>query len=92
MTTTDPQPARVNSHHGLWLALILNEQETLATLLERHEVDETWIVEVGGLQVPHLMWSRTRVKHGQIIECRRAAPDEQRCENCARKQDRKSVV
>ena len=23
MTTTDPQPARVNSHHGLWLALIL---------------------------------------------------------------------
>ncbi len=53
------------------LALIMGEHETLATLLQRHDVDASWIVEVGGLQVPHLMWSRTRVKHGQIIECRR---------------------
>ena len=66
-------PHPLTTHGQTSLALILNEQETLATLLERHEVDETWIVEVGGLQVPHLMWSRTRVKHGQIIECRRAA-------------------
>lgn len=53
------------------LAVLQRDGETLASLLERHQVDAGWVVEVGGLEVPHMMWGRVRVHHGQVIECRR---------------------
>lgn len=55
--------------------LVLDPAETLAVLLARHEVvaGEGWEVHIGGAQVPELMWGRTRVRHGQVIEARRRA-------------------
>jgi hypothetical protein len=56
-------------------ALLLEDGEYLSAILDRQGVDAGWIVELGGLQVPALMWGRTRVKHGVVIECRRAVHD-----------------
>lgn len=50
--------------------------ETLASFLTRHEVDLSqgdWVVTISGAQVPRMMWTRTRPRHGQLIECRRVA-------------------
>lgn len=44
--------------------------DNLAGILARHGIDSAWYVEINGLQVPALMWSRTTVKDGAIIECR----------------------
>ncbi len=52
------------------LAVLQEDGETLLSLLQRHNVDSTWVVEVGGLQVPAILWGRVRVHHGQVIECR----------------------
>lgn len=52
------------------VAVLMQDGETLLAVLQRHNVDSAWVVEVGGLQVPALMWSRTRVHHAQVIECR----------------------
>ena len=57
------------------VALMLEDGEYLSAILERQGVDAGWIVELGGLQVPALMWGKTRVKHGVVIECRRAVHD-----------------
>lgn len=54
------------------VAVLMEDGETLLAVLQRHGVTDTWIVEVGGLQVPALMWGRTRVHHAQVIECRQA--------------------
>lgn len=54
------------------VAVLMEDGETLLAVLQRHGVTDSWIVEVGGLQVPALMWSRTRVHHAQVIECRQA--------------------
>lgn len=54
----------------------LRPGETLAAFLARHEVDLArgdWVVTIGGAHVPAMMWSRTRPRHGQLIECRRVA-------------------
>lgn len=54
----------------------LRPGETLAEFLGRHGVDlgaGDWVVTIGGAQVPRLMWTRTRPRHGQLIECRRVA-------------------
>jgi len=52
------------------VAVLMRDGETLLQVLERHGVTDTWVVEVGGLKVPALMWGRVRVHHGQVIECR----------------------
>jgi hypothetical protein len=57
------------------IALMLEDGEYLSAILERQGVDAGWIVELGGLQAPALMWGKTRVKHGVVIECRRAVHD-----------------
>lgn len=54
------------------VAVLMEDGETLLAVLQRHGVTDAWIVEVGGLQVPALMWGRTRVHHAQVIECRPA--------------------
>lgn len=58
------------------VAVLMEDGETLLAVLQRHGVTDTWIVEVGGLQVPALMWGRTRVHHAQVIECRPAVQKE----------------
>lgn len=58
------------------VAVLMQDGETLLAVLQRHSVTDGWIVEVGGLQVPALMWGRTRVHHGQVIECRQAVQKE----------------
>lgn len=58
------------------VAVLMQDGETLLAVLQRHGVTDTWIVEVGGLQVPALMWGRTRVHHAQVIECRPAVQEE----------------
>ncbi len=58
------------------VAVLMEDGETLLAVLQRHGVTDTWIVEVGGLQVPALMWGRTRVHHAQVIECRQAVQKE----------------
>ena len=48
--------------------------ETLACVLARAGVDAAapgWVVSIGGLEVPCLLWARTRPRHGMLIECRR---------------------
>ena len=54
------------------VAVLMQDGETLLAVLQRHGVNDTWTVEVGGLQVPAIMWGRTRVHHAQVIECRQA--------------------
>lgn len=49
--------------------------DNLAGILARHGIDSAWHVEINGLQVPALMWSRTTVKDGAIIECRPVVHD-----------------
>ena len=58
------------------VAVLMQDGETLLSVLQRHGVNDTWVVEVGGLQVPAIMWGRTRVHHAQVIECRQAAQKE----------------
>ena len=58
------------------VAVLMQDGETLLAVLQRHGVTDTWIVEVGGLRVPALMWGRTRVHHAQVIECRPAVQKE----------------
>ncbi len=83
--TTAPtvQPTRlVRTPHPLTtqgqtsVAVLQQDGETLLSLLQRHNVDSTWVVEVGGLQVPAILWGRVRVHHGQVIECRAAVQKE----------------
>lgn len=49
--------------------------DNLAGILASHGIDSAWYVEINGLQVPALMWSRTTVKDGAIIECRPVVHD-----------------
>jgi hypothetical protein len=77
MDLTAVQPTRlVRTPHPLTtqgqtsVAVLQQDGETLLALLQRHDVDSTWVVEVGGLQVPAILWGRVRVHHGQVIECR----------------------
>ncbi len=77
MEVIDVKPTRlVRTPHPLTtqgqtsVAVLQQDGETLLALLQRHDVDSTWVVEVGGLQVPAIMWGRVRVHHGQVIECR----------------------
>lgn len=58
------------------VAVLMQDGETLLAVLQRHGVTDSWIVEVGGLQVPALMWGRTRVHHAQVIECRQAVQED----------------
>lgn len=58
------------------VAVLMEDGETLLAVLQRHGVTDAWIVEVGGLRVPALMWGRTRVHHAQVIECRQAVQKE----------------
>lgn len=53
------------------VAVFMAEGESLASVLYSAGVDADWVVELDGLRVPALMWQRTRVKHGVVIECRR---------------------
>ena len=53
------------------VAVVMEGGESLLCVLERHGIDGDWVVELNGLQVPMMMWERTRVKHGVVIECRR---------------------
>lgn len=50
---------------------LLWANETLLEVVKPHGVNGGWIVCVGGVEVPAHYWSRVRVKHGQVIECRR---------------------
>ena len=50
---------------------LLWDNETLLEVIEPHGVNAGWVVCVGGVEVPAHYWSRVRVKHGQVIECRR---------------------
>lgn len=50
--------------------------ETLACVLARAGVTADapgWVVSIGGLEVPAILWARTRPRHGMTIECRRLA-------------------
>ncbi|MGI9218599.1 MAG: TipJ family phage tail tip protein, partial [Hydrogenophaga sp.] len=56
--------------------VMLARGDTLASLLARHGVraDEAgWQVRVGGMEVPALLWARTRAKPGMLIEAHRVA-------------------
>ena len=65
-------PHPLTTQGQLSVALVMHPGETLADLLARHDIDAAWVVEVGGIEVPHLLWGRMRVKHGQVIEARPA--------------------
>ncbi len=65
-------PHPLTLHGQTSVAVMMAEGESLASVLFSAGVDDGWIVELDGLQVPALMWGRTRVKHGVMIECRRA--------------------
>ncbi|MFN3302805.1 MAG: host specificity factor TipJ family phage tail protein, partial [Roseateles sp.] len=70
-----PHPLTLEGRQVL-RAAELRPGETLVQFLERHEVDLAhgeWVVSIGGAQVSRLMWSRTRPRHGQLVECRRVA-------------------
>lgn len=56
--------------------VMLARGDTLASLLARHGVQadqEGWQVRVGGLEVPAVLWARTRAKPGMLIEAHRVA-------------------
>lgn len=55
--------------------VVMEDDQSLASVLHSAGVDEGWVVELDGLEVPAIMWQRTRVKHGVVIECRRAVHD-----------------
>lgn len=63
-------PHPLTTHGQTSVAVLMQDGETLLAVLQRHGVTDAWIVEVGGLRVPALMWGRTRVHHAQVIECR----------------------
>lgn len=73
----DRQARLVVTPHPLTLqgqtsaVVMMADGESLASVLHTASVDADWVVELDGLQVPALMWGRTRVKHGVVIECRR---------------------
>jgi len=50
---------------------LLWANETLLEVVRPHGVNASWVVCIGGIEVPAHYWSRVRVKHGQVIECRR---------------------
>jgi len=68
-------PHPLTLHGQTSVAVMMAEGESLASVLFSAGVDDGWIVELDGRQVPALMWGRTRVKHGVVIECRRAVHD-----------------
>ena len=55
---------------GQVVAVLQPGRDTLAQVLSAHEVDADWVVEVGGIEVPALLWQRVRVNPGQVIEAR----------------------
>ncbi len=55
--------------------LLLSGCKTLKTVTDKLEIDSNWVVEVGGRRVPQHMWSKARLKHGQVIECRPLVQD-----------------
>lgn len=55
------------------------QRECLADFVARHGVDLDaggWLIEIGGAQVPPALWSRTRVRDGHIVVCRRVPQKE----------------
>ena len=82
MQVTDKSAHLVVSPHPLTaqgqvsVSVLMHDGETLLSVLQRHDVGHDWIVEVGGLRVPAIMWDRTRVHHAQVIECRRAVHED----------------
>ena len=71
-----PHPLTVQGQRvldGQTVALVPGE--SLATLLRRHGVQagQQWVVCLGGVEVPELLWGRVHPKHGHLIECRRVA-------------------
>lgn len=58
------------------VVVVMEQGDTLLSVLAQTQVDDSWVVELDGIQVPSLMWGRTRVKHGVVIECRRLLHDE----------------
>jgi len=65
--TVTPHPFTTQGQTSI---AIMDSHDTLAALLVSQGIDSAWIVEVGGLEVPAIMWSRTKLKDGQVIECR----------------------
>ncbi len=47
----------------------------LKNILMKYGIGESWLVELSGMRVPFDMWSRIRLKQGQIIECRPLVQD-----------------
>ena len=82
MQVTDKSAHLVVSPHPLTaqgqvsVSVLMHDGETLLSVLQRHDVGHDWIVEVGGLRVPAIMWDRTRVHHAQVIECRRTVHED----------------
>lgn len=70
--TVTPHPFTTQGQTSI---AIMDGHDTLAGILASQGIDNAWIVEVGGLEVPAIMWSRTKLKDGQIIECRKAVHD-----------------
>jgi hypothetical protein len=69
--TVTPHPLLLTGQRHIPSDLIPGE--SLSSFLRRHEptIDSgAWIVTVNGYEVPQKMWSRTRPKHGTLIECR----------------------
>jgi hypothetical protein len=69
--TVTPHPLTLHGQRHIPADLIPGE--SLASFLRRHvdNIDSgAWIVTVNGYEVPQKMWSRTRPKHGTLIECR----------------------
>jgi hypothetical protein len=69
-----PHPLTVQGQQVLDAATVaMLPGETLGSVLERHGVvpDRQWVVFLGGVEVPELIWHRVRPKHGHLIEARR---------------------
>ncbi len=50
--------------------LLLFRCKSLKTITDKLAIDSSWMVEVGGRKVPHHMWDKFHLKHGQVIEFR----------------------
>jgi hypothetical protein len=59
------------TRQGQTSVAVLMGNETLWELVEPHGVTDAWVVCIGGVEVPATYWHRVKVKHGQVIECRR---------------------
>jgi hypothetical protein len=69
--TVTPHPLLLTGQRHIPSDLIPGE--SLSSFLRRHEptIDSgAWIVTINGYEVPQKMWSRTRPKHGTLVECR----------------------